>query len=212
MVVRTVEYCGFVLEREVEPLRSPFPADLAAAARTALVQALLAGETPHPDQGRIRKALERFGFYWRRSGGGLAEAATERLTARLAAQLKGVTSWDEFINTRLVLDIDASVPEGLRHELDALPSSIHLYGDRVPVDYEVERGAGVIRLRLKEGQARRLQPRDLPPLDRPVRFTVLRGKREAVRADTLEDLRRQLSSLSREERVRLVRGGRRRRR
>jgi len=45
-----------------------------------------------------------------------------------------------------------------------------------------------------------------------VRFTVLRGKREAVRADTLEDLRRQLSSLSREERVRLVRGGRRRRR
>jgi hypothetical protein len=212
MVVRTVEYCGFVLEREVEPLRSPFPPELAAAARTALVQALLAGETPHPDQGRIRKALERFGFYWRRSGGRLAEAATERLTARLAAQFEGVTSWDEFINTRLVLDIDASVPEGLRHELDALPSSIHLYGDRVPVDYEVERGAGVIRLRLKEGQARRLQPRDVPPLDRPVRFTVLRGKREAVRADTLEDLRRQLSSLSREERVRLVRGGRRRRR
>jgi len=212
MVVRTVEYCGFVLEREVEPLRSPFPPELAAAARTALVQALLAGDTPHPDQGRIRKALERFGFYWRRSGGRLAEAATERLTARLAAQFEGVTSWDEFINTRLVLDIDASVPEGLRHELDALPSSIHLYGDRVPVDYEVERGAGVIRLRLKEGQARRLQPRDLPPLDRPVRFTVLRGKREAVRADTLEDLRRQLSSLSREERVRLVRGGRRRRR
>ena len=87
-----------------------------------------------------------------------------------------------------------------------------MYGDRVPVDYDVEQGAGVIRLRLKEGQARRLQPRDLPPLDRPVRFTVLRGKREAVRADTLEDLRRQLSSLSREERVRLVRGGRRRRR
>src|SRR5438309_2683943 len=175
MVVRTVEYCGFVLEREVEPLRSPFPPDLAAAARTALVQALLAGETPHPDQGRIRKALERFGFYWRRSGGGLAEAAGERLTARLAAQLEGVSSWDDFINTRLVLDVDAAIPQGVRHELDALPSSIHLYGDRVPVDYEVERGAGVIRLRLKEGQARRLQPRDLPPLDRPVRFTVLRG-------------------------------------
>src|SRR5206468_919822 len=30
MVVRTVEYFGFVLEREVEPLRSPFPPDLAA--------------------------------------------------------------------------------------------------------------------------------------------------------------------------------------
>ena len=212
MVVRTVEYFGFVLEREVEPLRSPFPPELAAAARAALVQALLAGETPHPDQGRIRKALERFGFYWRRSGGRLADAAGERLTARLAAQLEGVSSWDDFINTRLVLDVDTAIPQGVRHELDALPSSIHLYGDRVPVDYDVEQGAGVIRLRLKEGQARRLQPRDLPPLDRPVRFTVLRGKREAVRADTLEDLRRQLSGLSREERVRLVRGGRRRRR
>src|SRR5207247_1271107 len=69
MVVRTVEYFGFVLEREVEPLRSPFPPDLAAAARAALVQALLAGETPHPDQGRIRKELEPFGFYWRPFGG-----------------------------------------------------------------------------------------------------------------------------------------------
>src|SRR5438132_5278385 len=212
MVVRTVEYCGFVLEREVEPLRSPFPPDLAAAARTALVQALLAGETPHPDQGRIRKALERFGFYWRRSGGRLADAAGERLTARLAAQLEGVSSWDDFINTRLVLDVDRAIPEPERRALEGLPDSVHIYGDRVPVDYDVEQGAGVIRLRLKEGQARRLQPRDLPPLDRPVRFTVLRGKREAVRADTLEDLRRQLSGLSREERVRLVRGGRRRRR
>src|SRR5213078_4439809 len=160
----------------------------------------------------VVRTVEHFGFYWRRSGGRLADAAGERLTARLAAQLEGVTSWDEFINTRLALDVDAAIPEGVRHELDALPSSIHLYGDRVPVDYDVDQGAGVIRLRLKEGQARRLQPRDLPPLDRPVRFTVLRGKREAVRADTLEDLRRQLSGLSREERVRLVRGGRRRRR
>jgi len=51
-------------------------------------------------------------------------------------------------------------------------------------DYEVEQGVGVVRLRLKEGQARRLQPRDVPPLDRPVRFTVLRGKREAVRSES----------------------------
>ena len=210
MVVRTVEYFGFVLERDVEPLRSPFPAELAAAARAALVEALLAGETPHPDQGRIRKALERFDFYWRRSGGRVAEAGSERLTARLAAQLEGVSSWDEFIHTRIALDVDAAVPPDLRHQLEALPSSIHLYGDRVPLDYEVEQAAGVIRLRLKEGQARRLQLRDLPPLDRPVRFIVLRGKRDAVRADTVEDLRRQLSGLSRAERVRLVRGGRRR--
>jgi hypothetical protein len=80
------------------------------------------------------------------------------------------------------------------------------------VDYEVEQGIGVVRLRLREGQARRLQSRDLPAFDRPVRFTVLRGKRDALRADTIEELRRQLSGLSREERARLVHGGHRRRR
>jgi hypothetical protein len=87
-----------------------------------------------------------------------------------------------------------------------------LYGDRVPVDYEVERGVGVARLRLKEGQARRLRPSDLPPFDRPLRFIVLRGKREALRSESLDELRHALSGLSRTERQRLVRGGRRGRR
>jgi len=212
MRVRTVNYFGFLLERDVEPLPSPFPPELADAARAALVEALLAGHTPHPDQARVRRALERLGFYWRRSGGRLTQAATEQVSARLAAQLAHVGSWDEFINARLLLDVDEMVPEAERRALDELPASVHLYGDRVPMDYEVEQGIGVVRLRLKEGQARRLQARDLPPFDRPVRFTVLRGKREAVRSDSLDDLRRQLSGLSRGERQRLARGGRRGRR
>jgi len=212
MAVRTVEYFGFVLERDVEPLATPFPGELADAARAALVQALLAGETPHPDQGRLRRALERFGFYWRRSGGRLAGTATDQVAALLGAQLAPVGSWEEFLGTPLTLDVDAMIPEGERRALDALPSSVHLYGDRVPVDYEVERGVGVVRLRLKEGQAKRLQPSDVPPFDRPVRFTVLRGKREALRSDSLDELRRGLSGLSRGERQRLVRGGRRGRR
>ena len=213
MLVRTVRYFGFVLERDVEPLATPFPSELASAARNALVQAVLAGETPHPDQARLRRALERLGAYWRRSGGRLTQAATEHVAAGLAAQLEGVDSWDQFINTRLVLDVDAMIPATERHRLDALPDSVHLYGDRVPVDYDVEQGIGVVRLRLKEGQARRLQLRDLPPFDRPVRFTVLRGKRDAVRSESLDDLRRQLSGLSRGERQRLARsGGRGRRR
>lgn len=209
MVVRTVTYFGFLLEREVEPLKDPFPAELAAAARAALTEALLAGHTPHPDQGSLRRALERFGFYWRRSGGRLEAAASERVGARLAAQLATVASWDQFLATRLSLDVDAVIPAAERQALEALPASVHLYGDRVPLDYEVEQGVGVVRLRLKEGQARRLQARDLPPFDRPVRFTVLRGKREAVRAETVEELRRQLSGLSSGERARLARGGRR---
>ena len=106
--------------------------------------------------------------------------------------------------------MDTAIPAEVRARLDALPVSIHLYGDRVAVEYDVEQEAGVARLQLKEGQARRLQAGDLPAFDRPLRFTVLRGKRPAVRADSLEDLRRQLAGLGREERVRLSRGGRRR--
>jgi ATP-dependent helicase HrpA len=212
MMVRAVTYGGFLLERDVEPLPSPFPAELAEAARGALLEALLGGATPHPDQARVRRALERFGFYWRRSGGRLAEAATERLTAHLAAQLTSVRSWDEFINKRLTLDVEAGIPEAQRHALDALPGSVHLYGDRVPVDYEVEQGLGVVRLRLKEGQARRLRADDVPAFDRPVRFTVLRGKREAVHSDNVDDLRRQLAGLTSGERARLARSGRRGRR
>jgi len=92
MVVRTLVYGGFTLEREVEPLPSPFATELAETARHALVQALLAGETPHPDQGKLRRALERFGHFWRRSGGRLTQANGDRLAAQIAAQLAGVRS------------------------------------------------------------------------------------------------------------------------
>ena len=210
--VQALSYFGFLLEREVEPLPSPFPPDLAEAARGALIDALVAGLTPHPDHPKVRRALDRLAFYWRRSGGRLEEAEAERIRARLLAQLERVGSWEAIINTRLSLDVDAMVPESIRVVLEALPASIHLYGDRVPLEYEVEQGAGVVRLRLKEGQARRLQARDLPTFDRPARFTVVRGKREAVRADSLEELRNRLSGLGREERRRLARGGRHRRR
>ena len=209
MVVRTVEYFGFTLDREVEPLRSPFPAELADAARRALATAVLAGETPHPDQGRVRRALERFGHYWRRSGGALAQADSEKTAEQVAAQLSGVQSWDDFIATRITLDPDTAIPEAERQRLDALPASIFLYGDRVPVDYDVDQGVGVARLRLKEGQARRLQPKDLPPFDRPVRFTVTRGKHESVRAGSIDELRSALRSLGSAHRARVIRGGRR---
>ncbi|MEX2156611.1 MAG: DEAD/DEAH box helicase [Gemmatimonadales bacterium] len=213
MAVRTVVYFGFTLDREVDPLPSPFPPELADAARRALVQALLAGETPHPDQSRVRRALERFGLYWRRSGGQLAQAHGDRLAERIAAQVANVNSWDEFIATRITLDPDAAIPEAERNRLDALPSSVFLYGDRVPLDYDVEPGVGgVVRLRLKEGQARRLHPRDLPPFDRPVRYTVTRGKHEAVRAASIEELRKGLRSLGSMQRGRVMRGERRPRR
>ena len=156
----------------------------------------------------MRRALERCGEYWRRSGGTLADAATERLAGQLVGQVEGVAGWEAFVQRRLALDPDAVIPAEVRAELDALPSSLHLYGDRVPLDYDVETGAGVVRLRLKEGQARRLRPDDLPELDRPLRFTVIRGKRPAIQAASLEDMRRQLTQLPKSERIQMRRGGR----
>jgi hypothetical protein len=202
MVVRTVTYFGFELDRDVEALPSPFPDDLAAAARDALAEALLAGATPHPDQSAVRRALERLGYYWRRSGGTLTEAATDRSLAILRSQLEAVRSWHDFVETRLVLDVDGRIAVDTRGRLESLPSSVHLFGDRLAIDYEVERGTGVARLRLREGHARRLRDGDLPALDRPVRFTVMRGKREAVRADSLAELRAKLKALPAHERAR----------
>jgi ATP-dependent RNA helicase HrpA len=212
VTVRTVEYFGFLLEREVEPLPVPFPPALAEAARAALVAALAGGRTPHPDQRTVRQALDRAGEYWRRSGGTLPAVSPDGLTGRLAEQLVGVETWDAFIQRPLALEVDALLPAPVRVRLEALPGSLHLYGDRVPLDYEIEQGVGVVRLRLKEGQARRLRPADLPPLDRPLRFSVLRGKRPAVRADSLDEMRRQLTELPRVERGRLLQRGRRPRR
>lgn len=200
LLTHEVTYWGFVLDREAEPLSSPFAAEHAPSARAALLAALLAGTTAHPDQGRVRRALERLDFYWKRSGGSLAEANPERGEALLAQALSSVDSWEGFLHTRLSLDIDTLVPTEARAELDRLPASVHMLGDRVPLVYELGPQGGVVRLRLKEGQARRLQAKDLPSLDRPVRFAVLRGTREAVRADGLDDLRRQLAALPRADR------------
>ncbi|HEY0779900.1 MAG TPA: hypothetical protein VGD56_18185, partial [Gemmatirosa sp.] len=63
----------------------------------------------------------------------------------------------------------------------------------VDLHYEVEERAdgpplGVVRLRLPEKLARTLVDDELPDLDRPMRFLVLRGPRGAVRADTLDEL------------------------
>jgi ATP-dependent helicase HrpA len=46
----------------------------------------------------------------------------------------------------------------------------------------------VARLRLPEKLARTLTEDELPVLDRPVRFVVLRGQRGAIRARTLDEL------------------------
>ena len=212
-VVRRTEYFGFELERDREPLAGPFPPELAGSARAALTAALIAGETDHADQRAIRRALDQLGEYWRRSGGKLADADPKRTHRLVEEQLRQVDSIEEFLETPLRLDVADIVAREARADLDALPKSAMVYGDRVPLDYEIENQEAVVRMRLREGQARRLRIKDLPEVDRPLRFTVVRGKQSAVRAADLEELQRVLATLPRrKDRLRLPRRHRRGRR
>ncbi len=185
---RRRSYFGFDLDTEVEPLRELVPTALRPAARDTLTEALVAGETTHPDQGRVKRALAQLDELWRRSGGALASAAPTALRASIRSQLERVDGWEEFLGTRIALDPAALVDEPVRARLDALPAMVRLRGDAVPLDYELADGQGIARVRLREGQARRLRHGDLPPLDRPLRFAVQRGRHAPVLADTLPEL------------------------
>jgi hypothetical protein len=149
----------------------------------------------------------------------VAAGSLPALTARLREQLEEVRSWKDFLRTPLELDPAALVPEGIRHRLDGLPGMVRLFGDAVPLEYEVSDGAGVVRLRLREGQARRLSASDVPALDRPVRFAVVRGGEPELRAESVEELQELLHRQRqahahrhrRRDEPRPRRGGRRRR-
>jgi hypothetical protein len=196
-----IRYFGFDLEPRVEPLSDPAPADLLDAVREALARALLAGETPHPSQGRIRRAAAELGELWRRSGGTLQAAAPERVRALLVQQLQQVTGWKSFLEARVELEADSLVPPEERDRLLALPSNMRLFGDTISLHYEVApEGGGVIRLLLREGQARRLLAKDIPRFDRPVKFAMQRGTQPALEADTLDELRAALSMAEAQER------------
>ena len=112
----------------------------------------------------------------------------------------------------LELGLDDVIPADVRQGLDCLPTSAQILGDRVPIDYGLDAGKPVAILRLREGQARRVRRRDLPELDRPLHFSVFRGKLEVVKADSLDELRARLQLLVAERRIRGRRPRRRRRR
>jgi hypothetical protein len=211
-VTREITYHGFLLDGELTILKGKIPSDLRAAAIEGLVDAVMSGATVHRRQPNLRRELEELGELYRRSGGTLNQAESAAIRSRLAGQLEGVDEWDTFLQTPLSLNPAEVVPEATRKVLKALPEKVHLMGDMVPLDYDLEGATPVVRLRLKEGQARRLRPRDLPDLDRPLRFTVTRGQGPAVRARSLEELQRALKSLPAKGRNQRHRPPRRRRR
>jgi hypothetical protein len=208
---RATSFHGFELDREREVLVGRFPPELADRARLALAEGIVAGVLPHTDQRALAKAIARLDEYWRRSGGELVAAGPDSIAARLVEQIREIQSWEDFLNTRIALDPAALVDADTRHRLDALASSVALRGDRIAIHYEIERGQPVARLRLREGKARRIRPGDIPPLDRPLRFTVVRGSREIAHADSLPELEQALESAPPDRPARSRRGGRRRR-
>ena len=143
------------------------------------------GETTHPDQHRLRREIGELDELWRRSGGTLSSLSPEEIRIRIREQLERVTSWEDFLRTRIVLEPSELVDEETRKHLDALPGRLHIRGDAVPLDYEVEGNLGVARVRLREGQAKRLRPEELPRLDRPLRFAVQRGHHPLILADSI---------------------------
>ncbi|HEU4682710.1 MAG TPA: DEAD/DEAH box helicase [Gemmatimonadales bacterium] len=188
MVERRRSYFGFDLDTEVEPIEGEIPSGLQPDAKDVLTRALMQGETTHPDQARIRRVLAELDELWRRSGGTLGSISPDNLRTRIRDQLERVTSWEGLVRTRIVLDAAELVDPETRQRLEALPGRLHLRGDAVPLDYEVENGSGVARVRLREGQARRLRQDELPRLDRPLRFSVQRGRHPPVLADTIPAL------------------------
>jgi hypothetical protein len=197
---RRRRYFGFELDTEVEHLGGKIPEGLRNEARDVLAGLLVAGEVVHPDAGRLKRAVGELDEQWRRSGGTLPDLAPEAVRNRVRGQLGAVESWDDFQRTRIALDPTTLVDQATRDRLAALPGMVRVRGDAAPLDYELQDGQGVARVRLREGQARRLRPEELPALDRPIRFAVQRGRHPPLLADTLPQLQALLRKAPRPER------------
>jgi hypothetical protein len=189
---RRRSYFGFELDTEVEPVTGRMPDALLEEARGVLADSLLAGEVVHPDASRLRRAVATLDELWRRSGGTLPAVSPDALRTGILSQLSGVTSWEEFQRSRFQLNPVELVDEATRQRLESLPGMVRVRGDAAPVEYELQDGAAVARVRLREGQAKRLRPDEVPVLDRPVRFAVQRGRHPPLLADTIPMLQAQL--------------------
>ncbi len=211
VAVRRRVYRDFDLERDVEPLER-IPPELAGEARAALVEALMNGVARHKDARHLRATLDRVGELWRRSGGTLPGVDGSVIRAALGRRLQDLRRYDDFLRADLALDVDEFVPADRRRPLEALPSHIVVAGEKCHLDYELDNGVAVARVRLKERVARALEAQQLPALDRPLVFTVLRGRTGAIRAASVEELRRALSAPSAAAPGRRVRGRKHRRR
>jgi hypothetical protein len=194
---RRVEYHGFDLGREIEPV-DEFPVELRGQARHLIAEALARGEARHIAVKRNQPLIEEVRESWRRSGGRTPKLGLAELTSMYEAKLADVSSIEEFRHTDLDLtrELETLVPASVRAEYSRLPDRVNLRDREVEIQYDVEETPegkiGIARLRLPEKLARTLVESELPTLDRPLRFVVTRGARGAARAATLESLQEEL--------------------
>jgi hypothetical protein len=191
VLTRTLEYFGFELEREMEFIEE-FPPEMAEKARHALAEALARGEARHLAVKKNRSAIDTIREVYRRSGGTTPRLGFAELTAWYEKQLAAVNSMDDFRNLRIRLNADEFVSPEERERYLELPSTVDIRDREIDIDYDVEdrngERVGVARLRLPEKLARNITESELPVLDRPLRFVVIRGQRGAIRADSLDEL------------------------
>ncbi len=192
---RRVTFFGFELSREREPVHE-FPAGLEGAARRVLAEAMARGEAHHASVQKNRQDIEEVREAYRRSGGATPRLGLAELTAWYERAIAGVRDVQEWRAARALLDADDFVARDERLRLRALPGAVDVRDRAVPIDYEVEETptgvTGVARLRLPEKIARTLVEEELPALDRPLRFAVVRGARGTVKAATLPELQERL--------------------
>ncbi len=191
-LIRTRTFHGFELDRDDTPI-DRFDEGVAEAARRALAEAVVSGSAYHPDVPALRQTFRELREVWRRSGGTAQQVSEKALVDGVAAQLTGVNSYREFMEAPIRLDADALVPREERERWMALPDTVELHGEHYPLDYAFDGETPVVRARVPAKLLYRLDEDELPTLDRPLHWTVTRGKREAVRAATIEEAKIQLS-------------------
>ena len=209
---RRLTYFGFELERESESIED-FPGGLEQETRRALAEALAKGEARHAAVNRNRVAVEEIREIYKRSGGATPRLGLPELTRMYEEALADVRSLDDFRAAPLRLDLESLIEPGARERYAELPDAVTIRDKEIEIGYEVEEDngerRGVARLRLPEKVARTLTDAELPRLDRPLRFMVMRGQRGAVRADSLEELQDALDQPWTQDEVdRAERGGR----
>ncbi len=191
------EFHGFELDAEDIAIETFTPANVVGA-RRALAEAMAAGAAYHRDIRENRGAFRELREVYRRSGGVTPDVNEAALTDYFLGKLEGINSLDEFVEADMTLDPDSFVAREERRRWMALPDSVEMRGAAVPLDYALEDGVAVVRARIPEKLLWQLAPKDAPELDRPLRWTVIRGKKGSIRADTLDEAR-ELASLSRAE-------------